>query len=219
MLIELRRYAVANGQMHKMHERMSAMLLPLFDEHSIPRPIAIWENQEATSTLTWMVQWPSFEIRQDAWARFAPIFAAARRKEGTPEFVSRTTLTVIAPWPESTFEFHRMPPGCETAWHVQPRIGFGIGFMAACRETAFDRFRSAGVTHVNGCNLLFGALPQALVMLSWPNEVTRADGMAALAKEFIGSTLEEMLLGDETTFGRRGEWEDLDRASYLYHDA
>jgi hypothetical protein len=91
--------------------------------------------------------------------------------------------------------------------------------MAACRETAFDRFRSAGVTHVNGCNLLFGALPQALVMLSWPNEVTRADGMAALAKEFIGSTLEEMLLGDETTFGRRGEWEDLDRASYLYHDA
>jgi len=215
MLIEMRRYAVLAGQMDKMHDRMSNMLFPLFREHGIPTPLAIWENRVITSTLTWMVPWPSFEIRQEAWSRFAPIFAEARRAQGTPEFVTRTTLTIIAPWPGAVFGFNVAPLGCETAWHVQPRIGFGARFMDACREGVFDRIRAAGATHVNGCNLVFGALPQAMIMLGWPDDSARAAGMAVLAKEYAASTLREALTAEGATFAECGEWEDLDRAVYL----
>ena len=92
MLLELRRYRVLPGRMHDMHARMRDLLLPLFVVHGIPRPISIWENREATSTLSWILPWPSFEARQEAWANFYPIFTAARQAQGTPEFVTRTTL-------------------------------------------------------------------------------------------------------------------------------
>lgn len=215
MLTEMRRYAVLPGQMDKMHARMSDMLLPLFREHGIPKPLSIWENRATTSTLTWMVQWPSFEVRLEAWSRFAPIFAGARQAEGTPEFVTRTTLTVIAPWDQATFGFEGAADSCETAWHVQPRIGFGASFKAACQTGMFDRFRSAGATKVSGCNLLFGALPQAMVLLRWPDAATRAMGMAALAAQELGPALEHALLGAGTRLGDAGEWELLDRVPYL----
>jgi hypothetical protein len=214
MLIEMRRYATLPGRMDDMHARMSGMLLPLFAEHGIPTPIAIWENRAQTSTMTWMVPWPSFEARQAAWAAFAPIFVAARRAEGTPEFVTRTTLTVIAPWDGDTFGFGANGH-CETAWHVQPRIGFGAGFMAACNDDLFARFRAAGAVDVKACNLVFGALPQAMVLLSWPDAAAREQGMATIAAQDLGAVLSEAVLGDGASLGARGEWEALDRAAYL----
>ena len=215
MLIEMRRYEVLPGQMDKMHDRMANMLLPLFREHGIPKPLSIWENRDTTSTLTWMVQWPSFEVRLEAWSRFAPIFVAARQAEGTPEFVTRTTLTVIAPWEHGNFGFDGATGACETAWHVQPRIGFGAGFMAACRQDLFARFMSVGAIQVNGCNLLFGALPQAMVLLRWPDTATRIKGMSALAEQALGPTLQQGLLGAGARLADAGEWEILDRVAYL----
>lgn len=214
MLTELRRYAVEPGKMDLMHARMQTMLLPMFQANGIPTPRAIWDNRDDTSILSWMVDWPDFETRLDAWMRFAPLFVAARQAEGTPEIVTRTTLTVIAPWPEST-------PGfadggmCETAWHVQPRIGFGAGFVAACHDGMFDAFRSAGATAVNASNFLFGPLPQAMVLLSWPNAATRAAGMASIAAQTMSPAIAQSLLGDGNLLGQRGQWESLDRAPYL----
>jgi hypothetical protein len=218
MLTEMRRYAVLPGEMDKMHDRMSGMLLPLFREHGIPKPLSIWENRETTSTMTWMVQWPDFETRLAAWGRFFPIFVAARQAEGTPEFVTRTTLTLIAPWEQATFSFEGAGGECETAWHVQPRIGFGAGFVAACQQGLFDRFREAGATQVSGYNLLFGALPQAMILLRWSDAKSRAAGMAALAGQETGVALEQGVLEAGTRLGYTGEWEMLDRAAYLEPD-
>lgn len=215
MLIEMRRYAVLPGQMDKMHDRMSKMLFPLFVEHGIPKPLAIWENREATSTLTWMVEWPSYEVRLEAWGRFGPIFAAARKAERTPEFVTRTTLTVISPWNGATFGYEATRSSCESVWHVQPRIGFSASLVSACQQSVFDIFRSAGATEAIGCNLLFGALPQAMIMLRWPDAATRAAGMTAIAGHDLGPALEGVILGTGISFADVGEWETLDRVPYL----
>jgi len=215
MLTEMRRYAIKPGCMDQMHARMSGLLMPLFKAHGIPKPLAIWETTEPAPVLTWMVQWSSFEERLDAWTRFAPVFVAARLAEGTPEIVTRTTLTVISPWPDASFGFSAPATGCETAWHIQPQIGFGAAFMTGCKESAFDRFRAAGAIGVEACNLLFGALPQALVLLRWPDAATRTAGMAQIAELELQNPFPEALVGSGARFGDRGQWERLDRARYL----
>ncbi|KQX23466.1 MULTISPECIES: hypothetical protein [unclassified Sphingomonas] len=214
MLTELRRYAIEPGHMDAMHVRMHEMLFPMFREHGIPAPRAIWENRDESSTLTWMIDWPSFERRLAAWTSFAPLFAAARRAEGTPEIVTRTTLTMIAPWPGHVPGF-TSDGGCEALWLVQPRIGFGAAFMALCEAEIFPRFRDAGASAVSASNLLFGPLPMATVFLSWPDAAARVAGYDAIRQAAMPAALAEALLGDGARFGDRGNWEGLDRATYL----
>lgn len=214
MLTELRRYAVQPGQMDAMHARMHDLLLPMFGEHGIPIPRAIWDTRGETSILSWLVDWPDFETRLNAWTRFAPHFVAARQAEGTPEIVTRTTLTVIAPWSGHSCGF-ASEGLCETAWHVQPQIGYGAAFTAACQEEAFERFRAAGASAVNACNFLFGPLPQAMVLVTWPDETVRATGLAKIRSQALGLSLAQALTGEGETFADRGAWEDFDRAPYL----
>jgi hypothetical protein len=182
MLIEMRRYSVLPGRMGDMHIRMSTMLFPMFREAGVPMPAAIWENRDDTSVLTWMLEWPNFEERQAAWSRIAPVFAAARRAEGTEEFVTRTTLTLVAPWPGHELSFDSAGERlCETAWHVQPRIGFGAAFMAACEKGGFAHFLKAGATSVSAFNLLFGPLPQVIILATWPDIDARDKGSGSAA--------------------------------------
>lgn len=215
MLIEMRRYAIERGRMDGMHARMSDMLIPLFDAHDMPRPFAVWEGRDGSSILTWMLQWDDFDARQAAWARVGPAFAAARARQDIAEFVTRTSLTLIAPWAGHRFDLRASGHACETAWHVQPRIGFGGPFMAACEGGVFDRFRAAGATSVTASNLMFGALPQAIILLGWPDVETRRAGEANLRAEPMPGVIAEGLTGDGAHFGDRGEWESLDRAPYL----
>lgn len=214
MLIELRRYIVAPGRMADMHARMASMLLPLFAKHGIPRPRAIWTNEAVTSTMTWLVEWPDFETRAEAWARFFPIFVAERQAQGTAEFVTRTILTVLAPWPGATIGYDPAA-ACEGLWHFQPRVGFGSSFVTACNEAAFPCFQAAGASSVNAANLVFGALPAGIVLLSWPDVATRNQGMTEIASAKVGLPMAETLTGEGAVFGSRGEWETLDRVSYL----
>ncbi|MHA3791108.1 hypothetical protein [Sphingomonas sp. YL-JM2C] len=214
MLTELRRYSIEAGHMDTMHARMRDMLLPMFREHGIPTPRAIWENRGDRSILTWMVDWPSFERRLEAWTSFAPLFAAARQAEGTPEFVTRTTLTMIAPWPGHMPGFGA-GGRCEALWLVQPRIGFGAAFATMCETEIFDRFREAGASGISAANLLFGALPMAAILLSWRDEDTRATGFEAIRQAAMPTPLADALLGDGGRFGDRATWELLDRAAYL----
>jgi hypothetical protein len=87
--------------------------------------------------------------------------------------------------------------------------------MAACQQGLFDRFRAAGAIQASGCNLLFGSLPQAMILLRWANPQTRAAGMATLAGQESGVALEQGVLGAGKRLGDTGEWEVLDRAPYL----
>lgn len=216
MLIEMRRYSVEQGRMDDMHARMSGLLFPLFAEHGVPRPFAIWEDRDGASMLTWLIAWEGFEARQAAWADVAPAFAAQRAKQSGGEFVTRTTLTLIAPWAGHGFNLTDTDGGaCETAWHVQLRIGSGAAFMAACEAGAFDRFRAAGATRVTAANLMFGALPQAVILLGWPDIETRLTGEAELRAQVMPAPIAQALVGDGARYGSRGEWESLDRVPYL----
>lgn len=212
MLTEMRRYTVQVGEMDRMHARMTDVLFPLFDEHGVPRPKAIWENREDTSTLTWLIDWPDFDTRASGWARVAPAFATARLQQGTPEFVTRTTLTLIAPWSRDSFAPD--PAGaCEVMWHVQPHIGFGAAFAALCADTIFPQLHQLGANACTGANLMFGALPQAAILLSWPDAPTRSKALRRMG-DLASPMSPEMVVEGGSTLLASGKWESLDRAPY-----
>ncbi|MGE4430330.1 MAG: NIPSNAP family protein [Sphingobium sp.] len=218
MLTELRRYHILPGQMDAMHARMEHMLLPMFRDHGIPAPAMMWENREETSIFSWLVEWPDFDRRQAGWASIAPSFAEARRAEGTPEFVTRTDLTLIAPWPGHALRFDdgaARAGDCETAWHIQPKIGFGASFMNLCEEGLFALFREMGASSVKAASHVFGPLPKATLFIGWPDRNIRAEGMRQLAGHIMPDALAQALLGDGPSLGNRGLWEPLDRAPYL----
>ncbi|CAN5203889.1 hypothetical protein BH10PSE3_BH10PSE3_01600 [soil metagenome] len=214
MLTELRRYAIEPGDMDRMHERMTDLLFPLFREHGLPTPSGIWENRDETSTFTWIVSWPDFETRARTWLRVAPAFAAARLAEGTPEFVTRTTITLLSPLQDAVLGFDDAG-ACELLWQVHPRVGFGAAFAGALTGEIGAALRGVGATSVKGANLMFGALPQAAVFVGWASPDARTKGLAALRQLPLRDPLDGALIGDGVTIGLAGAWETLDRAPYL----
>ncbi len=215
MIIERRRYAIERGRMDLMHERMTQMLLPLFRDHNIPSPVAIWEDREGSSILTWMIEWPGFDDRQARWAAFYPIFYAERAKQDVVEFVTRTDLTLINPWPERPFQFPATAGSCETAWHPEPPIGQGAAFRAAMTGDDVALFFDAGVISISVCDLIFGPLPKAMVILSWPDTVTRGAGMAKLRAAPAPLALARSIGLSGRSVLDHGLWESFDRAAYL----
>lgn len=214
MIIERRRYSVERGRMDEMHDRMSDLLLPLFRLHNIPSPIAIWEDRDGTSILTWLIEWPSWDDRQARWAAFYPHFYTARAKQDIREFVTRTDLTLINPWSEHPITFPGTAKACETGWHPEPMIGKGAAFRTAMTGDDIRLFRDAGVSSISVSDLIFGPLPKAMVILSWPDEETRAGGIAQLASAKVPNPLADSL-GLPNNILDHGLWEQLDRAPYL----
>ncbi|KKC24026.1 hypothetical protein WP12_21550 [Sphingomonas sp. SRS2] len=196
--------------MPDMHERMNDVLIPLFAEHGLPRPLAIWEGRSPASgdVMTWVMPWGSFDERAAAWAHFRPLFYAARVAHGGDEFVTCTDLTLIQPWPD-----HILAPAsgrgssCETLWHVQPRIPLAADFITGCDEHGFATFRELGASAVSAFDLMFGPLPYAMVLASWPNRDVRDRAMdqlpALMENAFPRHAIEQ------------NRWEMLDRAPYL----
>jgi hypothetical protein len=215
LIIERRRYSIARGQMDRMHDRMQRMLLPMFAQHGIPLPIAIWEDRDGASILTWMIEWPSFDARQALWANFYPHFYAARALEPSEEFVTRTDLTLIAPWTDRPFAFPDLPDACESAWHPQPLIGHGVAFRAAMSGEEAGIFAEAGALTVTISDIVFGPLPMAMVILSWPDTATRREGMARLQAAPAPPKLATALGLAHGALTDAGLWESFDRLAYL----
>lgn len=215
MIIERRRYSVVRGQMDRMHQRMQHMLLPMFAQHGIPLPIAMWEDRDGGSILTWMIEWPSFETRQALWANFYPHFYAARALETGDEFVTRTDLTLIAPWPERPFVFPVGQGICESAWHPQPPIGQGATFRQAMNGPDADIFQAVGALAVQVSDIVFGPLPMAMVIVSWSDAEARNAGMARLERWPVPERLAGTLDLHGSSLTSAGLWEDFDRISYL----
>lgn len=200
-----------------MHDRMRHMLLPMFADHGIPMPIAMWEDRDGGSILTWMIEWPSFDARQALWANFYPHFYAARAIELATgeEFVTRTDLTLVAPWTDRPFAFPDLPDACESAWHPMPLIGQGAAFRQALNGADGVLFTEAGAIAVNVCDLLFGPLPMAMVVLSWPDAATRRAGMARLRAVPAPPDLATSLGLADGALTDSGLWEAFDRMAYL----
>lgn len=212
MVTELRRYAIARGRMDAMHARMTGLLFPIFAEQGVPTPTAIWDDRDETSTLTWIVRWDGFEQRLVTWARVAPVFAAARLAAGGTEFVTRTTLTLVAPWAPDALDLPAGAGRCKSLWRIRPPVGAGAGFAAACAAEGFALFRELGAIHAAGFNLIFGDLPEAVVLVSWPDAATRA--RAGLAAQAMPAGL-AAALGGGAVLGDHGAWSALTRAPYL----
>jgi hypothetical protein len=215
MIIERRRYHIERGRMDEMHGRMRDMLLPLFAVHNIPRPIAIWEDPEGSSVLTWFIEWPSFEDRQSRWAAFYPFFYAERAKQNIKEFVTRTDLTLIAPWPGQSFEFPASSESCESCWHPEPPIGQGAAFRAAMSDVGAKFFVDAGVSAVCASDLIFGPLPKGMIVLSWPDPKTRDRGVEQLKALPAPNDLARSVGLTGGSIFDHGLWEQFDRALYL----
>jgi hypothetical protein len=216
MIVEMRRYTIRSGCMRDMHARMKDVLIPLFQEHGMPNPLAIWQTHTPADKLvmTWMLNWPSYEERRSSWLRFRPIWEAAKRARSAEEFVTRTDLTLIEAWPSHPLSF---PPGadvCEAAWAVQPRVGFGGAFRTACLELEFENFAAAGASSVVACDYLFGPLPQSLILLSWADSRSRAEGIDRLSQRPLTPSM-AAAIGAESSIVASGSWERIDRASYL----
>lgn len=206
VITELRRYSVRRGALNQMHTRMSNVLLPLFKEHGIPAPLAIWETSgDDASLLTWLLRWPTLEQRNASWAAFRPTWEAAKRVRAEQEFVTRTDLTLIDPWPEHALAFASAESACESAWIVQAAVGRGAEFRLACIERLFPDLRAYGALAIVPCEFVFGPLPQALILVSWPTPEVRRAGLDQMQS---GMNLEAKHIV-------AGSWSVLDRASYL----
>jgi hypothetical protein len=215
MIIELRRYSILPGRIADMHTRMREVLLPMFAEHGIPRPFAIWDSVEpdGSSMLSWMLNWESYERRNAAWATFKPLFGKVRQARGGDEFVSCTDLTLIEAWPSLELRFPSGDIACEAAWHVQPRIGHQPGFRDACNNKVFGLFQELGASSVTACDPAFGALPQSIVYTSWPSQAKRDHGLQHIASAAFAQDLKAAIGGSE--FRAASVWQSLDRAPYL----
>jgi hypothetical protein len=207
MIIELRRYSVQAGHIQSMHVRMRDVLLPLFSEHGVPSPLAIWETDDpAAALMTWMLRWPNLEVRNATWASFRPIWEVAKKSRGGDEFVTRTDLTLIDPWPGHSLAFPSAADSCESAWLIQPRVGYGSAFRTACTDMRFPAFRQLGAVSVVPCDFMFGPLPQSFIVVSWPDVKIRERGMARIQADAHEG---------DTDLMTPGAWIPLTRASYL----
>jgi hypothetical protein len=207
MITELRRYSVQTGHIQNMHARMRDVLLPLFRLHGVPSPLAIWETDDtAAALMTWILRWPSLEVRNATWASFRPIWEAAKKSRGGGEFVTRTDLTLIDPWPGHSLAFTSAANGCESAWLIQPQVGYGTVFRAACTDVHFPAFRRLGAVGIVPCDFMFGPLPQSFVVVSWPDAKVREQGLARIQADARHS---------DTDLGAPGIWIPLTRANYL----
>jgi hypothetical protein len=185
---------------------MSRVLLPLFQDHGIPPPLAIWETSgDDPAVVTWLLRWPTLEQRNASWTAFRPVWEAAKRARAEQEFVTRTDLTLIEPWPEHALAFASAELACESAWVVQPAVGHGAGFRAACMDRFFPTLRAYGALGIVACEFVFGPLPQALILVSWPRPEIRSVGLDQMRSG----------LNHEAEHIVAGSWSVLDRASYL----
>jgi hypothetical protein len=214
MITELRRYSIIPGRMDEMHARMTDLLLPLFADLTLPFPRAIWDSREEQSVFTWICEWESFDARTEGWARYNPHFFAARMKQDIQEYVTRTDVTLIKPWRDEPLGFPSGTGACETLWIAQPIVLHGADFRTACLKDMSALFRNVGATAVNGCDIVFGPLPNAAVFISWPNAATRSAGMAGLSRQSAPEQLRQAVAVDASICDH-GVWEQLDRAAYL----
>ena len=216
MLTELRRYTCQSGRMRDMHSRMRDILLPMFKLHGVPRPLAIWETQSPNGDgiLTWMLNWPGFDVRAATWAAFRPFWEAVKKERGEAEFVTRTDLSLIFTWPTTPLSFAKGGDICEALWVVQPRVGYGAAFRAAFFDTHLPILSAAGATNVIVSDYLLGPLPQSLALVTWPDPASRTRGMAHIAERSLQAVGLYTASYDRNITGP-GSWEILDRATYL----
>ncbi|WP_152664017.1 hypothetical protein [Sphingomonas sp. SRS2] len=190
---------------------MRDTLLPMFEQLNVPRPQIIWSSCD--DVFSWILAWESYEQRQAGWSRVYPAWHKIKMSLGDQEFVTQTELTLIQPWLQMP-SFQRVKQGsCETAWHVRPHISHVGRFREACLETVFAGFQKAGATSVAGFDMLFGPLPQMLILVSWPDPQLRQAASALSAPHIERCRGASGDLTAPALVSERSEF--LDRAGYL----
>jgi len=181
MFYELRRYRIAAGQMPLMHHRMQKVLMPLFQRCGIPRPVGVWEATAGPRLplFVWMLRWPDHQTRDAAWASFYPAWGPARLASlDGPEFVVRTGISLLKPWPGTPETGSLMGDGIDELW-IQ---NVAVTHAATARDSFLGVDRTVLAAHgavmKAGFDFMVGdELPQNAVLLSWPDQDARAQGI------------------------------------------
>jgi len=181
MLYELRIYRIAAGWMGAMHERMGAVVFPLFRELGMPHPIGAWEATAgpALPRYIWMIAWPDFATREQAWAGFAPRWQKVRGTTTSVQFVTSIDVSLVTAWPEIAVPPRSiMGAGVDELW--LQRIAVTQGPAARASFLAADRkvLGEAGAMMKIGFDLVSGSeLPRIGALMSWAGAQARAAGI------------------------------------------
>ncbi len=185
MLYELRIYRIAAGWMDAMHERMGALVFPLFRELGMPHPVGAWEATAgpALPRFVWMIAWHDFAAREKAWSAFAPRWQKIRGTGASVQFVTSIDVALVTAWPEI-----EVMPGCIMGAGVDElwlqRIAVTQGPQARASFLAADRIvlNERGSTLRIAFDFVSGAeLPRIGMLMSWPDAAARSAGMDAYA--------------------------------------
>ena len=185
MLYELRIYRIAAGWMDAMHERMGALVFPLFRELGMPHPIGAWEATAgpALPRFVWMIAWRDFAAREKAWSAFAPRWQKIRGTGASVQFVTSIDVALVTAWPEI-----EVMPGCIMGTGLDElwlqRIAVTQGPQARASFLTADRIvlNERGSTLRIAFDFVSGAeLPRIGMLMSWPDAAARNAAMDAYA--------------------------------------
>jgi hypothetical protein len=167
---ELRLYRVERGRMQDMQARWQQDLAKLFARHGV-RPLGAWQAMTGPELplFVYLMHWPDWQTREAAWGGFYadPEWAEARTRtnRGT-ELVEGYTLNFlrgILPWNTQATPDH------VELWLSQIDIGQSAAAHHAITQSLPEQMEAVGGAVLGAMEFMTGSqLPQAALMLSWP---------------------------------------------------
>ncbi|WP_019052768.1 NIPSNAP family protein [Sphingobium xenophagum] len=181
MIYELRRYALAPGSMPIMHHRMTVELMPMFRKHGFEEIVGAWEavSGPGIPIYVWMLAWPDYQTRADAWRSFLPDWAALRARDPSLEINRNAEVTIMEPWADARFKFCSSATSLDDLWLFRLRARAGTESKPVTFAAEAAALEGAGATLFGGFDLAFGSLPQSALFVSWPDAATRRTGLRA----------------------------------------
>jgi hypothetical protein len=203
--------------MADMHTRMVSVLMPLLVKHGMPAPLGVWEavSGHDLRKFVWMLPWPDYQTRANAFRNFYTDWRAWQAEHPEPEFVERTDVTILEPWPDSAMAFSQESSALEELWTLRLRLGLDPAAKADMIQAIGAALIGAGALVCGVFDLVFGDLPQSMLLLSWPDETTRRKSRGILESD---SRIARLRDAQSDRFSRdlveRSERILLERASY-----
>ncbi len=179
MIYELRQYALAPGGMPEMHRRMEEELQPIFRRLDFNDMVGAWEavSGPATPVYIWMLAWPDYQARAEAWRAFYPEWGAHRARTPAPDFTRDGFVTMMEPCADARFNFSSSPDAVDELWLYRFRFQAGVASKQATLAAETAALEAAGASLFGGFDFVFGTIPQSAMFVSWPNAEARRVGL------------------------------------------
>jgi hypothetical protein len=187
---ELRLYEMLPARLPDMVHQLRVEIPPLFAEAGVPAPLGIWDcfAGPQTGTLVYLLHWETLDQRMEAWGRFYGNPAWWRQYEdahGGEQMLERSHVFVLRASPAWTpASWPADPAGmCELRLvELHPSAPQEAHHALAATDLALLGERGARLLGLfETC--IGDRLPQAAVLLAWPDAATRDAAVLALARD------------------------------------